>query len=1011
LADSTNSNIADPLQAALNNVVDEFVQIELQRRQFGNRYTKKQAPNEPINDFQSISIEDYQIYKPAWAVIRELNKTSIEATLLGTALSFIPGGEKGKKFGKPEKGKYFDRQYESVNPSGEYISEYGTGGSYRPKPGMRNLSVSYDGSGLYSTITMNIKAYTKYQLNKLSNSYLEIGKECLIMFGYSDPANSNVIHSIVNLKNPYNEEKGLFAGGKDSLESMAALYSLGKVYAKVARVQGFDINVTPEDGSFDINLTLVTEGALSEYNAEQDNASGRAMYEMLNKVPIATQESKASEEDEKYMLFRDFLLKLRDYPDTELSKAYQGGSFFTLPTRDTLLTIGQERTFEYYEIAMYERGKDQEDGTGTGTTEDPIIVSEERNYGSGSAEFSTRVDANTAERMSLLYEGVESDKSLHTTDTAFKGLWPNPEGNIPDSMTQLVVSVRPNTDSGKASKNGNKEARQMYIPWAVCEWIINNGVSHVNAKKEEKVILSRFSCPLPKMTIYHIPMIPTTVTEKIEYPPDETAPSETAKKKNPPEGHAQHRPTHKTTTTYTDDMANMTSDVPGSEVPATHKSGTFIRSVIFPTFTDGISRKNMGLIKDYPPKEKNSESGEVEEATLEVKNKFTSTSVDAHSGELFSNNPGICVLSKTNGLVSPRNVIEGEKTIESKEFRMFDLVDEFSSFKDEEKKNIYIRNILINADYFFKKYTTAKAVETEKGLKEFVDEIFVDVSSCFNNTVQFSTHVDDDGAVRVIDKTLSQTVYSKIELETANLDYRELKSTHTTSGNTYRLYNQVFPLNTFGQDSIVREINYSMDLDSDIANHFFFNNTTESQSTDTNTLLKLSKLKKQRNTLLDSGEDITKLDEDYDVLVEKLDDEQAKAGTYLDQYLDSATRTYGKLIPKKNSYVDFSSQTNILKTKLTKILTSADVVNAKKEIKPPSRTPKLPFQVEITLDGISGIKMYDAFHLTYVPALYSSGHFKVVAITHSLDGTDWLTKLTLLYVEATEMKAKDPKKT
>ena len=52
MADSTNSNIADPLQAALNNVVDEFVQIELQRRQFGNRYTKKQAPNEPINDFQ-----------------------------------------------------------------------------------------------------------------------------------------------------------------------------------------------------------------------------------------------------------------------------------------------------------------------------------------------------------------------------------------------------------------------------------------------------------------------------------------------------------------------------------------------------------------------------------------------------------------------------------------------------------------------------------------------------------------------------------------------------------------------------------------------------------------------------------------------------------------------------------------------------------------------------------------------------------------------------------------------
>ena len=88
-------------------------------------------------------------------------------------------------------------------------------------------------------------------------------------------------------------------------------------------------------------------------------------------------------------------------------------------------------------------------------------------------------------------------------------------------------------------------------------------------------------------------------------------------------------------------------------------------------------------------------------------------------------------------------------------------------------------------------------------------------------------------------------------------------------------------------------------------------------------------------------------------------------------------------------------------------MTSASVVNSKKELQLPPNTPKLPFKVDVTLDGIAGIKMFDAFHLTYVPALYQNGHFKVVGISHSLEGTDWLTKLSLIYVEAGEVRAEE----
>jgi len=209
----------DPMMEAMINRVDNFVQVELQRRQFGNRYTKQERAGEPIADFQSISLKDYQVYKPSWAIIRALTESAPTGTLLGTSLGLVVDFDDinmGDKFGSPERedsihmGSYMDRQYETANPNSAYISEYGTGGSYRPKPGLRNLSVSYEGSGLYATINMNIKAYTREQINTLSNQYLVIGKEVLVMFGYSDPSNSSSIKSIVNLKNPDHRSERIY---------------------------------------------------------------------------------------------------------------------------------------------------------------------------------------------------------------------------------------------------------------------------------------------------------------------------------------------------------------------------------------------------------------------------------------------------------------------------------------------------------------------------------------------------------------------------------------------------------------------------------------------------------------------------------------------------------------------------------------------------------------------------------------------------------------------------------
>ena len=893
----------------------------------------------------------------------------------------------GDKFGSPEREfdshmiSYMDRQYETANPNSAYISEYGTGGSYRPKPGLRNLSVSYEGSGLYATINMNIKAFTREQLNTLSSQYLVIGKEVLVMFGYSDPSNSSSIKSIVNLKNP-DTEKGLLDEGKAELEGISALYSGGKLYSKIASVGGFDINVQPDDGSFDISITLYTEGILATYKAKNDKLAQKAGIDILTNKSTPIQEKKGDEKEINYALYQDFLLKLRGFPEKSLSKHGKSKKFI-IPTRDSIFTIGQGRTIKYTEMLNYERAAGVNDDTGDGTAEDPLIDNEERTNPPGF--FKVEGAPRSLQQVIDVKEGEESDKSLTINDEFTSKLFPNPESTTPEDMEQFVVSVRPNEENGGASKSGNKEVQQMYLTWGLCEWIINNGIGYEESVEEGTIvkdILRKFSEPSLPRRLYSIPQkvepIPEEVTTEV---PNESGEGTTTKTETI------------TKAVYTDDNEKRKLE---SNIPASHKEGTFIRSVQFPEID--ITIPGVPLKR---PQTMGGLNSKLSQTIVKdgVQGKFLSNTVDVPN-ELFSTNPGICVLSKEKGLVSPVEVQdEKDNPIEEKMFRMKDLHENFTSF-NEKKNKIYVRNILVNAKWFFDEYVKYTNTGTEKSLKGLLDTLFTQISDCFNNVIRFNVSTNTDGALEVKDAEINQKVYSKVELETAKLDYREVDYLNKK----FRIYNQITPLNVFGQDSIARDISYSMDLDSDIANHFFFKGKDDSVSTGDDILLNINRLKKEQAILKASNKSTEDVEKRLTAANKSLTKTEPTAKSYLDLYLESATKTYGKLIPNKNNSVDFSSQSEILETKLTKILTSASVVNSKKELQLPPNTPKLPFKVDVTLDGIAGIKMFDAFHLTYVPAQYQNGHFKVVDISHSLEGTDWSTKLGLIYVEAGEVR-------
>ena len=125
----------------------------------------------------------------------------------------------------------------------------------------------------------------------------------------------------------------------------------------------------------------------------------------------------------------------------------------------------------------------------------------------------------------------------------------------------------------------------MYMPWALCEWIINNGIEVQEGDLENKVILPRFSSPIPKHTNYTIPMVKRQTEEIVK-----------VKKPNPNGG--EDIEVEETIYKEEDDHNQMTSNV--STTPASHKN--YIRSVFFPKvdeedndfFFDGKGLVTMG---------------------------------------------------------------------------------------------------------------------------------------------------------------------------------------------------------------------------------------------------------------------------------------------------------------------------------------------------------------------------------------------------------------------------------
>jgi len=952
----------DLMAAALNNRVDNYVQIELQRRQFGNRYKRTPQPGEPVGDYQSIGVGDYQVNKPAWAVVRSTEKFSGESSLIGSALSLFEN-ETGKNTEWKAPTDNFTHNYEIGQDV--YLSEYGSGGSYRPKPGLRTISTTTLQKGV-EQITINFKCFDRLQLNNMSN-FMTIGHEFLVMFGFgSVGGNDSDRRKLVNLINP-ETDKSILETGIDSVGPEVAAFSQGTMWARVGRVKSFDINFTPDDSSFDVTTVFLTKAPLESYAFQDDTQRKAAVREILTKPNTPENEKK---EDTTYEKYSQFIEKLRGYS----SKI---DFDFILPTQESLYSIGQEVEDEFTELMVFERNDEDtaQDLSGQETTETTGGTERQRVEDREPLPGFERVTPEQQQKVVKIIEEENSDKSLTANECReiFSDGFGELNLNHPMSVNgkeQLAFAIK--NDKGK----GNRKVNQTYIPWAVCEWIFNNGV-HI--KKEDgglEVVLQKYSQYTPPRKVFFVPMKEEIV--EVEEPTGEGSPPITVKQ-----------------TVFSDDVDKLEVV---SEVAGTHEN--YIRTLQLPHVSgSGVagSKNNeefvgtrklptMGLLKDLSDR-----------VTTDIQDgKMISNVVDAPE-LLFSIDPGICIITDTiptNGIVEPKIP-----------FRIHELDENYKFFMErQDESKGYIRNILINAEYFYGKLIQNQDdVELFYGLKEIVDEIFTDVSNALGGVVGFKTEIGEDGELQVVDVEVNTEVYSKTELDTAKENYYEIDfSINGTSGDkgVFRIYEDIFPLNNFGQDSIVRDMNFSLDTSAKIAAHFFWNGSGKEYKSPEQYADDLHRLLTQKQAIEQVvGVVPEEMKDKIKSLKEEMQNNHPLARTYLREYLESAARTYSTLVPSKNGEVSFSvnSVKRVLNTKLKKILTSSDL-NQKVVIGRPFNVPQLPVKVEVTLDGISGIKLYDKFYLSYVPPLYGDGHFKVMGITHSIQGTDWFTKLNLLYV-------------
>ena len=367
----------------------------------------------------------------------------------------------------------------------------------------------------------------------------------------------------------------------------------------------------------------------------------------------------------------------------------------------------------------------------------------------------------------------------------------------------------------------------------------------------------------------------------------------------------------------------------------------------------------------------------------------------------------------------------------------------FNTFTDEEASRETIpanygniRNMVFPIEILQKHFQNMSTVR--QGMQSF----WAEITNLYGNFWNFQIVQDEDvpGRVGIIDSLLEEEVIDDVSILANQSDRTTFKDYTFKRGDVDKKYKKMFTFPLYSKDSIVKEFSLSVKLTSKAAtlvnygtNTSILNSVGGGDVKNLGLVAYTFLLKKDRQKALKLDTDLGAPENKSDAVMSDLsfpvDDKGIGIGTDSEDYKLANERNRSKDFRKldKNFGIDFTSITEIKKDQdevinkiqsqkvlkqngigmydengnLTPVMKKhmVYIINYSLHEGDDSniqRTkPVIPIALDMTLDGIGGLKPGDMFRVDYLPKVYRDfAYFQIFQINHSMGTSGWETKIT-----------------
>ena len=352
----------------------------------------------------------------------------------------------------------------------------------------------------------------------------------------------------------------------------------------------------------------------------------------------------------------------------------------------------------------------------------------------------------------------------------------------------------------------------------------------------------------------------------------------------------------------------------------------------------------------------------------------------------ISMDPTICVINKNindiNGRFYSFTGNKGE----------YFLRDILSQLQVNGTKNVYgqIMNIYVNMKFVLKKTEQLKNISTNKVvLIDFLNEILSSINGALGGGTSLEATIDEDTNTIII-RDINPLPNLERVIELLNTERTEKINTKST---TFELYG--YDTKNGNQAGFIRDFNFTTEISPALSTTITVGSTANSTVVGENSTA-FSRMNKGLT------------DRFKESIEEPIDNKQSKLQNDFFPNIDVLSKTYNQYKSLEDYFKQLSfpgakidGDPSVRKDILTNFMTYFEqLVNTKQFlINSGSFSPNtgfIPFNMSITMDGLSGMKIYNKFNIDtrYLPSNYhETSEFLIKSIEHKIEHNKWLTTL------------------